>query len=235
MALKAVFFDFAGTLLDEATDRRAHLYAFEKIADDLALPMNPQELFEAFETDIEPRLAQAAGEWLNVEHLHHEAFFSILPSLGIEVTEETWTGFWELLMENHRQYLAPTPYASSVLKDAKALGLHVGLISDVGEGLLAISLEAVHIEEFLDSVTSSEEVGKAKARKEVFLAALKKAGCGAEDAVYVGDDAAHDIGGAKRAGLRGIHYAEDKCHKADFCVPTLQDVALVLKDLVGAE
>lgn len=57
------------------------------------------------------------------------------------------------------------------------------------------------LEQFMDVVVVSEEVGMAKPDPAIFWLALRQLGVGPEEAVYVGDSLEHDLRGAAAAGL----------------------------------
>ena len=234
MALKAALFDFGGTLLDMESDRRAHLATYDHLSEKHQLPIQGRELYDAMETEIGPRKARAAGKWVSLKDLTRDAFFVVLPSLGYEVGEQDWSWFWGAYLSLHRQYLVPRPYAASVLQDARALGLHVGLLSDVDQEFLGVAMEALHLRDAFDAVTTSDEVRLSKPARQMFLTALEKARCAPREAAYVGDSLELDVAGAKALGMTAIHYAEDACRKADFCVPNHQEISRILRELCGA-
>ena len=56
----------------------------------------------------------------------------------------------------------------------------------------------------LDGVVTSASVGARKPNPEIFAAALEAAGCGADEALHVGDSNEEDIAGARAAGIRAL-------------------------------
>ena len=94
-----------------------------------------------------------------------------------------------------------------VLRDLKATGLRLGLISNTGmtpgttfrdfmktEGLLG----------YFDVLTFSDEVKLAKPGSEIFLMTLRSMHATPTHAVHVGDHLANDVVGAKRSGLKTV-------------------------------
>src|SRR5437588_9185394 len=65
-------------------------------------------------------------------------------------------------------------------------------------------LERAGLRELVDGVVTSAEAGVAKPDVRFFEAALRAAGCRADEAVYVGDSPANDMVGAEAAGLRAV-------------------------------
>jgi putative hydrolase of the HAD superfamily len=66
-----------------------------------------------------------------------------------------------------------------------------------------------------DSLLSSESAGACKPAPAIFAEALRRAGCAASDALFVGDTLAQDVAGANRAGIRSVLI----WHRADKPVP----------------
>jgi putative hydrolase of the HAD superfamily len=90
-------------------------------------------------------------------------------------------------------------------------------------------LEALGLAGRFDSVVISEEVGLLKPDPAIFRRALEALDTPAEAAVYVGDNQAHDVAGAKAAGMRAIwldrgdgFYAET--HEPDAVVQDLREL-----------
>jgi len=231
MALRAVFFDFGGTLLDMESDARAHQRTYDKVVEKFDLPLSGRELYDAMETELAPRQAKAGGDWLNVKDLTHDALVEVLSSLGCEFRMQDWVWFWGAYNSLHKQYLVPISYAAGVLADARKLGLHVGLVSDVDQEFLATAMEAVRLKDAFDAITTSEDVKRSKPSKEMFLAGLEKAKCKPGEAIHVGDSLERDVAGAKAVGIRTIHFSTDACKAADYCVASLQLVTKILKEL----
>jgi putative hydrolase of the HAD superfamily len=57
----------------------------------------------------------------------------------------------------------------------------------------------------LDGVVTSADSGFRKPDPAIFGVALELAGCGADEAVHVGDTVAEDVAGAGAAGIRALH------------------------------
>lgn len=99
-------------------------------------------------------------------------------------------------------------------------GLRIGLISNSHRSLADF---ARHFG-FRDicAALSSAEHGYLKPHPSIFEAALAQAGVAASEAVMVGDSVAHDIAGARAAGMRGI-----LVHRSETPLPADLDVPVV--------
>ncbi len=73
---------------------------------------------------------------------------------------------------------------------------------------------------YLDAVVTSAEVGFTKPSPEIFLLALDKLGCSADEAIMIGDSWESDIVGARNAGIRSIWFNRygNKCPELGFAI-----------------
>ena len=101
----------------------------------------------------------------------------------------------------------PHADAMDVLRDVKAMGLRIGLISNTGmtPGVTFRSyLEQQGMLAYFDTLTFSDEVKLAKPSLQIFQMTLRSLGAAPEQAVHVGDHVANDVVGAKRCGLKTV-------------------------------
>ena len=96
--------------------------------------------------------------------------------------------------------------ALEVLTALRARGLATGMVSNFDYRLPAL-LGALQLAPLLDTIVLPADAGAAKPDARIFALALSRLGVGAEDTLYVGDDAEHDMAGATRAGLRAVDVA----------------------------
>ncbi len=76
--------------------------------------------------------------------------------------------------------------AAPMLQRLKSDGLKLGVISNFDYRLYRI-LDGLDLTRFFDSITISSEAGYAKPRREVYDAALARAGVTADEAMHIGD------------------------------------------------
>lgn len=60
--------------------------------------------------------------------------------------------------------------------------------------------------DYFDFAFLAEEVGASKPAPDLFLAAVERAGVAAHEIAHVGDSLAHDVAGARNAGLRSVWF-----------------------------
>ena len=98
--------------------------------------------------------------------------------------------------------------AAPALEALRDRGLRLVCVSNWDCSLAGV-LGRCGIGHLLDGVVTSAETGARKPDPAIFTAALELAGCEAGDAVHVGDTAAEDVAGARRAGIRALLIARD--------------------------
>ena len=95
------------------------------------------------------------------------------------------------------------PETVPVLKSLKSAGYFLAVISN-SDGTVEGEIRRSGLGEYLEFVIDSAIVGVEKPHPEIFAIALERAHMEPQEALYVGDSYATDIGGAQLAGLRGI-------------------------------
>ena len=89
------------------------------------------------------------------------------------------------------------------LQRLKRSGLKLGIISNWDERLRPL-LRALELDRYFDAVIVSGEVGRHKPDAKIFETAALQLGTPAEAILHVGDNAAEDFEGARKAGLRAV-------------------------------
>ena len=90
-----------------------------------------------------------------------------------------------------------------MLQRLKDDGLKLGVISNFDYRLYRI-LDGLDLTRYFDSITISSEAGFAKPRREVYDAALARAGVTARDAMHVGDSEHLDFAPAAALGMAAV-------------------------------
>lgn len=122
--------------------------------------------------------------------------------------------------------------ALETLKELKARGLKLGLISNTGRSSGAVLREVQRrfgIRDYFDTLTFSNEQKVRKPAREIFERTLRALGVKASESVHIGDAPDSDIEGAKSAGMRAIWYNSDGSPvsadlKADAVIQDLREV-----------
>lgn len=128
-------------------------------------------------------------------------------------------------------HLRPNPGAREVLERIARTDRHQGILSDADAEECRFTLERLGLSEFVDAVTTSEDVGRTKPDPAMFEAALGHADVEPRRAVMVGDRYEHDMAGAARLGLRTVSYGSEDGPAVDHRIDDLREVL----DLLGVE
>jgi HAD superfamily hydrolase (TIGR01662 family) len=113
---------------------------------------------------------------------------------------------------------------SPALRELATRGFKIGLISNSHRSMASL-LDHFELNGLIRAAVSSADHGYMKPHRSIFDATLKLLDATAEEAVMVGDSLAHDIKGARQAGMRGIlvHRSDDPIPDAD--VPVIRSLS----------
>jgi putative hydrolase of the HAD superfamily len=190
--VRALFFDVGGTLLHPFPSVGA---VYASIAGRHGITTTADAMERAFRQSWavlrRPGLTVSRKEWWR------ELVFRTLGQVNQACFEELFNAFAR--PDVWRKF----PDAEETLREARARGLHVGVVSNWDERLRPL-LDAMGLACCFDSMTISCEVGAEKPSAEIFLAALRSAGVTAKEAVHVGDSHDQDVRGAEAVGMRAI-------------------------------
>jgi FMN phosphatase YigB (HAD superfamily) len=95
------------------------------------------------------------------------------------------------------------------LATLKARGVYLAIVSNIDDDYLDPLVKKHGLDEVLDHWTSSEEARSCKPDVGIYRYALKKAGLGVSETLFVGDSLQHDIAGASAAGMRSARIIEE--------------------------
>ena len=201
MAIKAIFFDAAGTLFYLTKTVGDH-YAF--VAKELGLELDSQELDRAFYSAWRKMPARAAidgpredddkGWWRKLVAL-------ILHDAAPELSELDRDNFFEIAYEHFAEagVWELYPEVVDVLGQLKPR-FQLAVVSNF-DGRLRMILEHLGISKIFSHVFVSSEVGADKPDPEIFRRALKFMKLQPNEGLHVGDDPERDWKAATAAGL----------------------------------
>ena len=205
MAIKAVFFDAAGTLIEPAR-RVGESYAV--IARKYGLEVSAADLSERFRFCFHaaPPLAFPGAPPAEIAELERAWWKALVRRIF-----EPWDGFQrfdDYFAELFAYFAQPEawllyPEADETLSALKRRGLILAVISNFDSRLTGI-LEGLGAAHWFEHIFVSSRVGHAKPDREIFQKALEPHSLKAADALYVGDSEEKDLKGANAAGLKGV-------------------------------
>jgi len=181
-ALKAVFFDIDGTLIDS---NDAHTRAWVETLQRHGRSVSYDEVRSLIGKGSDKVFAELLGVASD-------------SALAKQITKDRT----QLLLSSFIPNLAPTPGARLLVQHMRSEGLRLVIASSSGEELPALLAQA-DLGDLLDTAVSSDEAKESKPDGDIIEVALRKAGVQPEEAVMVGDTP-YDIAAAKAAGVKCI-------------------------------
>jgi putative hydrolase of the HAD superfamily len=203
--VRAVLFDFGGTLYDYRTIAPGDQESLLRLARDLGLEVGPEALARAYRA----ALAATFQSYLPRPYYLHRDMFrdavtAAMRALGAETTREALDRYrarqWQL---HHRDFVLRDGVVET-LQAIRDRGLHLGIVSNIDEDQLEHLGALAGLSKHFHSILSSERAGSCKPDAAIFAEALRRAGCEPAQALFVGDSIPQDIAGANRAGLRSV-------------------------------
>jgi HAD superfamily hydrolase (TIGR01509 family) len=235
VAVRTVFFDFAGTLFSDRALRDVHLEQLRFVAgaagrDDL----DDRELRSAYRQGMGAAMRGLAGR---SGYLHRElfgnAFREMAVVLGSAIDDATADDAVDRQYRATIEHATLRPDARSTIEQLRAEGVHVQVVSNIDDEQLQPMIRGFGLDEALDAWTSSEEAGACKPHRAIYDYALAKAGGDATDALFVGDSVHHDVIGPAALGMAtALLLADAKTagddHPADHEITMLADVLAIV-------
>ncbi|MGZ4289436.1 MAG: HAD family hydrolase [Gaiellaceae bacterium] len=214
MAIRAVIFDFNGTL---SHDEPILLAIFQELFAELGRPLSAEEYFDHLAGLSDPEIVRT---WLGADH----------PAVD-EVIERRIERYRELAADGST---VPEEVRAAVRYAAERVP--VAVVSGAARAEIEPVLEAAGLSSLLSVVVAAEDVPRGKPAPDGYLHALEliDGGLVASD-VLVLEDAEAGIAAAKTAGMRCIAVlgtlAPERLAAADEIVPTLD--AGLMQRLLG--
>jgi putative hydrolase of the HAD superfamily len=189
--VKGVLFDLDGTLFDRDSAVRdafaAQYRAFQRVL-----------------AGIEPERYVARLLELDA-HGHADkstAFGTLVRELGLD--SSLGDDLAEHFREVYPKFGAPFPDALPTLRELRARGIAIALVTNGRTDNQAAKVSRLGLEPFLDATLISESEGLRKPDRRIFERALARIGVAPEHAWHVGDHPMADVAGAHAAGLTAV-------------------------------
>jgi putative hydrolase of the HAD superfamily len=205
MAIKAIFFDAAGTLI-KPLRRVGESYAL--VADKYGMQVSPSAISERFRVcfDESSPLAFPNAADNDIPALEREWWNQLVwrifePWRPFEKFEDYFTELFDYFAQAESWALYPE--VPETLSALKARGLIFDVISNFDSRLVKI-LHGLGAAGWFEEIFISSRVGHAKPSRRIFDAALEKHALTPDAVIHVGDSETNDLRGAANAGIKGI-------------------------------
>ncbi|HEY7322327.1 MAG TPA: HAD-IA family hydrolase [Candidatus Binatia bacterium] len=211
MAIRAIFFDAAGTLIKPARPVGESYAVFAQKRYGMAV--SPEEIAERFRVCFpsSPPLAFPNNPLEAIKKLEHAWWKELVRRVW-----EPWDPFQqfdEYFEELFAYFAKPEtwtlyPEVTETLSALKDRRIVLSVISNFDSRLIAI-LEGLGLAPWFEHIFISSRVGYAKPDPQIFQTALKRHNLKAGDVLHVGDSEENDFQGANNAGLIGVLVERD--------------------------
>jgi putative hydrolase of the HAD superfamily len=203
--VRAVLFDFGGTLYDYATLEPAERESLVELARAAGIDAEPQAVQQAHR-DAMRRVFRTylPRRFYLHRDLFRDAVVGMLETFGTQPDPAHLDRYRAAQWERHARDFRLRDGVIETLQALRARRVHLGIVSNIDEDQLAHLLEIAALRPHFDSILSSERAQSCKPDRAIYALALQHAGCRAEEALFVGDTLGQDIAGANQVGLRSV-------------------------------
>lgn len=200
--IKTVLFDLDDTIYDYKQARLCGLSALQ-----LACPQLSAVSLEDLEREHESLLAAFYPKVLDgsvslIDSLTQRTRL-LFEKFGISVTDQEAAGYHSLYQKAYEHCRQAVPGVKKLMEALKP-SYKIGVVTN---GIYEIQIEKIEVckvQDLIDFMILSEEVGSRKPDKVIFETALQKSGSKSEEAVFIGDAWDIDITGAANCGIKPI-------------------------------
>ena len=204
-AIRTVLFDFGGTLYDYATLEPAERESLLELVRWAGVEADLLAIQQAQRTAMRRVFrAYLSRRFYLHRDLFRDAVVGMLEELGGRADAGHLDRYRTAQWERHARDFRLRDGVIETLEQLRARGLHLGIVSNIDDDQLAHLLPLAKLEPYFDSILSSESAVSCKPDPGIFEAALLRASCRPEEALFVGDTLRQDIEGANRVGMRSV-------------------------------
>ncbi|GAA5532712.1 phosphoglycolate phosphatase [Deinococcus aluminii] len=158
----------------------------------------------------------------------------VLPQLVRELAlphdpEVLWADF----SEHSLAAPVPMPHALDILRELRARGVRVGVVTNGWVEAQTACLERTGLLPLVDDVVISKSVGLSKPDPAIYTLALARLGVSGADAWFVGDSPRNDVWGPQQVGLKAAYLPTGhglKGERPDAVLRDLRDVLTLMDD-----
>ncbi len=217
--IRAVLFDFGGTLYDYATLEPAERESLVELVRWAGVEAEPRVVHMAHRDAMRRVFRQYLSRRFYMHRdLFRDAVVAMLNALGAHVDDAQLERYRERQWERHVRDFSLREGVVETLQALRERGLHLGVVSNIDDDQLVHLMALSELQPYFDSILSSEQAGSCKPDAEIFSVALRRANCRPDQALFVGDTLAQDVAGANQAGLHSVLL----WHRADREPPTTE-------------
>jgi putative hydrolase of the HAD superfamily len=198
-------FDLGGTLYDYATLEPGNQEALVSVVRWAGEEAPVDAIFRAYREGLrEAFYAYLPRPFYLHRDLFHDALFGMADRLGLALNDELLARYRDFQRRNLDRDFRLREGVQETLESLRGRGVFLGIVSNIDEEQLASQVELGGLAPLFDDLLSSEAARSCKPDPGIFEEALRRAGCAADEALFVGDSARQDVEGANRVGIRSV-------------------------------
>ena len=206
--LRAVVFDYAGTLATVSRPEEALADLYREIASSMSndFPQATESTIAVIHTAISERLTREATS--PAPAIHNEALYiAAYAEAGILLAPPDARKIIDAEQRAWRGGIGLARGARALLSKVTSMGLKVGLLSNAPFRVSAMEaqLDELGIRKWFDVIAFSGSTGLVKPDPEAFLSICERLGTEPAQTLMIGDSVEVDINGATRAGMPSLY------------------------------
>ena len=213
--IKTVIFDLDDTMYDFDTPHKA---AYEKMctAAEKMLGVPAETFGKQYDASFDALRSRLGMDYdIGAVHSRILRFQYVLEQLHkplFPYVLDLYHIYWGEILS----HLVPEPGIEDALKALKEKGVKIGVGTNMTALIQYMKLNRLGFGNYLDFMVTSDESNCDKPGARFFELCVEKAGCKADECLYIGDSFYFDYEGATNAGLRALWYnrknqPEDGC------------------------
>lgn len=227
---RAIVFDLDHTLFDRYGTLRKTLHAFYDHYRDII----PQEIScdEFIERLIKVEQTYIHYDWIRViKECANEGIISPMTD------EEAKEAVGVIVNECWPIAAVKFPFTIPTLKTLKEMGYKLGIITNGRHEPQALKIKMLELEDVVDEIVISGDVGVQKPNPEPFEVFAKKIGLAPQEMMYVGDHPINDVEGSRNAGYTPVwvktikHWSFEEIKRADYEIDTVAELPELLEKI----
>ena len=221
--IKAIIFDFDDTLysynlLDKLGIEKICGFVCKK------LQIDEDKFYSAFnkaKRSVKEQLGNVASSHNRL--LYCQKTMENLNENPFSIALEMYDIYWNYVLENMKL----NENALELLKFCKKEKIKIGICTDLTVHIQHRKIRKLKIDEYIDAIVTSEEVGAEKPNFKMYDKILKKLNILSEEAIFIGDSLKKDVEGSFKYGMKALWYSTEKSERYE----TVQNFGQILEKL----
>jgi putative hydrolase of the HAD superfamily len=223
--IRAITFDFGGTLASGNLDKRSYRNALLRYLHAIGYSGSEAQLGKARKGMLE-RLAKARKH--NMEIRFEDLYQGLLFKLGLHTEPEIIDHIHQLYVKFFKTDLI---HGTEEVLKTLSTKYKIALISNAVSNIPRLAIEKYDLMKYFKVIVVSRDLGVRKPDPEIFRFTLYSMSIKSSEAVHVGDSLEHDVQGAKNVGIKTIWIRdknETKGIQPDYSVNSIQELTSLL-------